>query len=195
MRLDADKKEYEDISDKMDRIMKVLDDKQDDYNSEHSNKMNLVFFDSCVFHILRILRVLRSPRGNAMLIGVGGSGKQSLTRLAAFMLDYKLTQVEITKGFDSEKFREFIKDIMRGAGIDGKGTAFVFTDNQILYESFLEDINNILNSGEVPNLWQPDEKEAIINDVRSINSKLKRSEDPDTIYKVREGDDSIDAFQ
>lgn len=48
----------------------------------------------------------------------------------------------------------------------------------------MEDINNILNSGEVPNLWQSDEKDAILNDVRPINSKLKRAEDPDTIYKT-----------
>jgi len=55
--------------------MKVLDGKLDDYNSDNTNKMNLVFFDECIQHILRISRVLRSPRGNAMLIGVGGSGK------------------------------------------------------------------------------------------------------------------------
>lgn len=113
----------------MSKVMKVLDDKQDEYNSESSNKMNLVFFDSCIYHILRIMRVLRSPRGNAMLIGVGGSGKQSLTKLASFMLLYKLVQVEIVKGFDTDKFREFIKDIMKLAGIDGKGTTFIFTDN------------------------------------------------------------------
>ena len=73
---------------------------------------------------------------------------------------------------------------MKIASIQGKGICFVFTDNQILYESFLEDINNILNSGEVPNLWQQDEKDIIINEIRPINSKLKRNEDPDTIYKV-----------
>jgi len=61
--------------------------------------------------------------------------------------------VEITKGFDTDKFRDFIKDIMKLSGVEGKGITFIFTDNQILYESFLEDINNILNSGEVPNLW------------------------------------------
>ncbi len=61
--------------------------------------------------------------------------------------------MEIVKGFDSEKFRDFIKEIMKISSIDGKNVCFIFTDNQILYESFLEDINNILNSGEVPNLW------------------------------------------
>jgi dynein heavy chain len=62
--------------------------------------MNLVFFKDCVEHILRISRILRSPRGSAMLIGVGGSGKQSLTKLSSYMLEYKLRTIEIVKGFN-----------------------------------------------------------------------------------------------
>ena len=44
--------------------------------------------------------------------------------------------------------------------------SFVFSDTQIILESFLEDINNILNTGEVPNLFENDETEAIVNDLR-----------------------------
>jgi len=45
------------------------------------------------------------------------------------------------------------------SGIEGKEIAFTMTDSQILRESFLEDINNILNTGEVPNLMQAEDKD------------------------------------
>lgn len=75
--------------------------------------MNLVFFNECIEHILRIARVMRQPRGNALLIGVGGSGKQSLSKLSSFMLGCKTTTIEITKGYGSEQFREYMKDLFR----------------------------------------------------------------------------------
>ena len=55
------------------------------------------------------------------------------------------------------------------AGVENKPTLFLFTDTQVVSESFLEDINNILSSGEVPNLYKPDEFE----EVRMTEKKQK----------------------
>lgn len=86
LKLDAPVKLYEEIKEKS-KLLKVLNGMLDEYNLGNSNKMNLVFFDDAIEHILRIARVLRQPRGNIMLIGVGGSGKQSLIRLSSYMLE------------------------------------------------------------------------------------------------------------
>ena len=67
-----------------DKLSKLLMDALDGYN-EMNAAMNLVLFEDAMMHVCRINRILESPRGNALLIGVGGSGKQSLSRLAAFI--------------------------------------------------------------------------------------------------------------
>ena len=84
LKLDAPVKLYEEIRDK-NKLFKVLNGILDEYNVGNTNKMNLVFFEDAIEHIIRISRVLKQPRGNIMLIGVGGSGKQSLIRLASYM--------------------------------------------------------------------------------------------------------------
>ena len=56
------------------------------------------------------------------------------------------------------------------AGVENKPSVFLFSDTQVLDESFLEDINNILSSGEVPNLYKPDEFEEV-GDLRTYHFK------------------------
>lgn len=74
LRLDAEDKLYEEINDK-NKLFKMLEDKLTDYNISIPAKMDLVFFEDAINHICRISRILRQPRGNAMLIGVSGCGK------------------------------------------------------------------------------------------------------------------------
>lgn len=75
--------------------------------------------------------MIRQPRGNALLVGVGGTGKQSLTRLAAHICSYKCFQIEITRGYNYESFHENLKELYQMAGIDGQNTVFLFTDTQV----------------------------------------------------------------
>ena len=92
--------------------------------------MKLVFFWDAIEHISRICRVLRQPRGNAMLVGVGGSGKQSLTRFASYISEMKCFQIELSKGYGYTEFREDLKKLYMMAGCDGTPVVFLFSDTQ-----------------------------------------------------------------
>lgn len=96
-----------------------------------------------------VLSVLQ-PRGNAMLVGVGGTGKQSLTRFAAHISGCKVFQIELSRNYGTAEFRADLVKLYRTAGVQNEQVVFLFSDTQILQESFLEDINNMLNSGAQP---------------------------------------------
>lgn len=118
-----------------------------------------------------------------LLVGIGGSGRQSLSRLSAYIIGFQVFQIEISRHYRLQEFREgtaigfvcyvfldgiilyfILTDVRKlywKAGVDNKPTVFLFTDTQVVEESFLEDINNILSSGEVPNLYSPEEFEEV----------------------------------
>eukprot|EP00644_Phytophthora_capsici_P007267 jgi/Phyca11/16825/fgenesh1_pg.PHYCAscaffold_22_\ len=101
---------------------------------------------------------------HALLIGVGGSGKQSLSRLAAFTAGYDLFEIFLTRGYGEAEFRENLKDLYRMLG--KKPVVFLFTDAHAVEEGFLEFINNMLTTGVVPALFETDERDVLANSVR-----------------------------
>lgn len=84
--------QYDEITDE-EGLMKIVQNYLEDYNAVTSKQMNLVLFQFAIHHIARICRVIKQPGGNTLLVGVGGSGRQSLARLAAFIQGFEVFQV------------------------------------------------------------------------------------------------------
>ncbi|EZA54880.1 Dynein beta chain, ciliary [Ooceraea biroi] len=129
--------------------------------------MNLVLFEDAMMHVCRVNRILESPRGSALLVGVGGSGKQSLSRLAAFISSLEVFQVQLKKGYGVTDLKLELAALYTKAGLKNLGIMFLMTDAQVPNEQFLVLINDMLASGEVPDLFAEDEVENIIAGVRN----------------------------
>lgn len=130
----------------------------EDYNSVSKIRMDLVLFMSFIQHICRVIRVLRLPLGNALLVGVGGSGRKATTTLATYVAQYELFQIEMSKGYGMNEWHEDMKRMLMKSGSQDINTVFLFSDTQIAKEAFLEEVSSILNTGEVPNLYANEDR-------------------------------------
>ncbi|KAG7383179.1 hypothetical protein PHYPSEUDO_003966 [Phytophthora pseudosyringae] len=167
--------------------------------------LDLVLFEDAMVHTAAISRILIQPRGHALLLGMGGCGKRSLTRLAGFLTGYYCFEIELSKDYGLAEFREDLKQLMKlaalgekedgftkdvrskssrstrilnpgathqGSSLNAVPTVFLLNDSQLTSDVFLEDINTILNGGDIPKLFTTEELERIISDVRAV---LERS--------------------
>ncbi|KAF7643353.1 hypothetical protein LDENG_00241200, partial [Lucifuga dentata] len=173
---------YEDLTD-MKSLKSFMETHLEDYNlTPGVVPMSLVLFRDTIEHICRVVRVISQPRGNMLLVGVGGSGRQSLSKMAASICKYQVFQVEVSRQYRKQEFREDIKKLYRLTGVDNKPTVFLFSDAQIVDESFLEDINNMLSSGEVPNLYIQEEFAEVCSDLSESARKDAVMETPDSMF-------------
>ncbi|XP_053970080.1 dynein beta chain, ciliary [Anastrepha ludens] len=149
-----------------DKLHQLLMEAQANYN-EVVGYMNLVMFEDAMIHVCRINRILESPRGNALLIGVGGSGKQTLARLASYISSLSVFQIQLKRGFGLQNLKEEFAALYMKVGLKNVASVFLMSDAQIPEESLLMLINDLLASGEIPELFNEDQLETIVNGIRN----------------------------
>lgn len=144
---------------------KHVNDALIEYN-DNFIEMNLVLFDDAVKHVCRITRITSNPAGHALLVGVGGSGKQSLSKLSAFVNNLTTFSITVSSSYGMNDLKNDLLSLYTKTGLKDDGILFLITDSHITNERFLVYINDLLSSGEIAELYTEDDKMNIVNQVR-----------------------------
>lgn len=120
----------------------------------------IVLYPALLDHVLRVDRVLRQKHTHMMLVGASASGKTLLVRFVAWMNGMRLVQLRVHRGYCVGEFEAALRRVLvtcaRGARV-----CFLIDESCILEPAFVERMNSLLASSEVPGLFAGDELDAL----------------------------------
>ena len=141
--------------------------------------INVVLFDQMVEFLLKVLRIIKQPFSHCIMIGIEGCGKEALCKLAVCLANFQYHQIKFDANYTQEDWNQDMKHLLNTSGIDLKEIVFHLKHNQIIKESFLDDLNCLVNNGEIQNLFSKDDYESIIQQVslriQSVHKKTSLS--------------------
>ena len=109
--------------------------------------------------------------GHCLLVGDSGAGKTVLSKFVSWMNGLSIFQIKAHSKYDLDDFNEDLRSVMRRVGIEGEKICFIFDESNALGSGFLEAMNALLASGEVPGLFEGDDYTALINSFRDSQNR------------------------
>lgn len=165
-------------------LSEYLEDRLTSYYEEQGSS-RLVFFDEFLDNINRVDRVLRQPFGHLLLIGPPGCGKTLLADMVSWLNGLNVFTIKPGRKYDIFAFESDLRSVMKRAAIKGEKLTFIFEESHALGPAFIERMNALLASGEVPGLFEGDEYSQLLNECRtafSNSSSVSISDDNNELF-------------
>ncbi|RLU19225.1 hypothetical protein DMN91_007782 [Ooceraea biroi] len=136
-----------------------------EYNASLKKKLDIIVCRYMLEVLIKISRILSMPGGNMLLISTVGSGRRSLTGLAAFMQQQTFYEATIESYYDVDVWRNDLRRVLRECGTLRKDVTYFMSERQ-MKGVFLRGISSLLSTGELPDLFSVEEKQSIIEMTR-----------------------------
>jgi len=127
---------------------------------------DIVPTDTLLRHALRASRVLSQPGGHLLLIGAPGAGKTLVSRLVSWLAGMSVFRLSAARRYTVADFEEDLRSLIRRASVGGERVVFIFEEGGAVSSAFLERMNSLLASGEVPGLFDGDAAAHLVQDAR-----------------------------
>ncbi|KAH9593148.1 Dynein heavy chain region D6 P-loop domain [Trypanosoma melophagium] len=134
--------------------------------SREFKQLNVHIIHEALAWITRVDRVLSRPFGRLILVGRPGVGRRNSVCLAAYMLRMEVVRLNMVQGYSIKNFRQELRQIMQRVITQNERLVFLLAEHNIVDESFLEMINSLVSSGEIPGLFTPEELETMFSSLR-----------------------------
>ncbi|XP_053095782.1 cytoplasmic dynein 2 heavy chain 1 isoform X3 [Pangasianodon hypophthalmus] len=131
-----------------------------------NRELDLLIFPEVLDFVCRVDRVLSAPAGCVLLAGRSGVGRRTAVCLVTHMHRATLHTPRISRSYTLKHFRNDLKTVMQMAGVEGQQTVLLLEDHQFVHPSFLEMVNSLLSSGEVPGLYSTEELEPLLSSLK-----------------------------
>jgi dynein heavy chain 1 len=149
---------------------------QDDIRAYFANQIPLfqaqegnipiVLFDEALDHILRIDAVFKQTQGHMALIGGSGSGKVLLSRFVAFCNKLSIFRIKVNQRYTAAQFDEDLQGLLKRVGCEGERICFIFDESNVMESGFLEKMNTLLASGDIPGIFTGEALTALLQSVK-----------------------------
>ena len=126
----------------------------------------LVLFDDALRHILKVSRVLESDRRSVMLVGVGGSGKKSLAKVAAAVAGACFVHTPKGPAYGVSNFLDDLGTGFKRSGIKGEPVCFLMSDADVCDAVFLDYVNQQLSTGRIVGIFEKEDVDSIVAELR-----------------------------